>query len=184
MPFGCFRKALWQRLGGYDERLTVNEDYLFNYRTRRAGFNVVLDPAIQSTYFARGTLGQLAAQYYQYGWRKAEMLKSYPRAVRWRQIVPAAFVAGLAGLALLGFFLRAAWIGLAGALVVYAAVMLTAAAQLAWSRRRWRALPAYVVALCLVQLAWGAGACVNVITFGRWSGSNGLSSPLRSTSSG
>lgn len=183
VPFGCFRKSLWQQIGGYDERLTVNEDYVFNYRTRLAGLNVVLDPTIHSTYYARGTFSQLGAQYFQYGWRKAEMLKTYPRSIRLRQVVPAAFVAGVAGLALLGLFTRVAWEALGAVLLLYAVAVLGAAVQLAWSRRAWRTLPAYVGALCVVQLAWGVGACVNIITFGRWPGSSTLNSPLRSTSS-
>ncbi len=181
VPFGCYRKSLWRELGGYDERLQVNEDYVFNYKARLAGWSVLLDPTIRSTYFAREDLGRLAAQYFKYGWRKADMLKTYPRAVRWRQVVPGGFVAALTGLALLGFLAPSAWVVLAGLLVLYALVLMFAASQLAWPRRAWRALPAYVAAFAVVQLAWGAGAFVNVMTFGRHPGRHGPqpSSPVQ-----
>ena len=168
VPFGCYRKALWQQLGGCDERLQVNEDYVFNYKARLAGRSVILDPAIRCTYFARATFGQLAAQYFQYGWRKADMLKTYPRAVRWRQIVPGGFAATLAILPVLGLLARPAWLALAGLLVIYATVLLVASLQLAWTKKAWRAIPAYMAAFLAVQLSWGIGVCVNVITFGRW----------------
>ena len=168
VPFGCYRKSLWRELGGYDERLQVNEDYVFNYKARLAGWSVVLDPAIRSTYVARETLGRLAAQYYQYGWRKADMLKTYPRAVRWRQVIPGGFTALLAVLAVLGLYSRAAWLALGGVVLLYLTVLAVAAGQLAWSRRAWRATPAYIAAFCIVQLAWGIGACVHVVTLGRW----------------
>jgi len=168
VPFGAFRKSLWQQLGGYDERLTVNEDYVFNYRTRLAGLKVVLDPAIQSTYFARPTLGQLAAQYFQYGWRKAEMLKTYPRSARLRQIIPAAFIAALVVLAAVGAAVPTAHGLLVMQLLIYAAVLVAASTQLAWSTGGWAAFPIYIAALALIQLSWGAGVWTNVLTAGRW----------------
>ena len=184
VPFGCYRKALWEQLGGYNERLQVNEDYVFNYKARRAGWRVLLDPAIRCTYFARSTFGRLAAQYFQYGWRKAEMLKTHPRSVRWRQIVPACFAAALAGLAVLGFFTSTAWVMLGGLLLAYLLVLSIAAAQLARSRRAWLAMPAYVTAFCLVHLSWGFGACVNVITLGQWPAWNGSTSTVTSRERG
>jgi GT2 family glycosyltransferase len=164
VPFGCYRKSLWQELGGYDERLRVNEDYVFNYKARLSGWLVLLDPGIRSTYFARENLSGLAAQYYSYGWRKAEMLKTYPRAVRWRQIVPGGFVAALAALALFGLVIRLAWLVMAGVLLIYGGVLTVAAVQLAWPRRSWRQLPAYISTIAIVQLAWGLGACGNLMT--------------------
>ena len=168
VPFGCYRKALWEQLGGYNERLQVNEDYALNYKARRAGWRVLLDPAIRCTYFARSTFTRLVAQYFQYGWWKADMLKTYPYSVQWRQIVPACFAAALAGLAVLGFITGTAWVVLGGLILAYLLVLAIAAAQLARSRRAWLAMPAYVTAFCLVHLSWGFGACVNVITLGQW----------------
>ena len=56
VPFGCYRKSLWQQLGGYYEGELVSEDYLFNYRTRLTGARVILDPSIRCRYFAEGRL--------------------------------------------------------------------------------------------------------------------------------
>ena len=35
VPYGCYRKTLWQALGGYDRR-PLSEDYLFNYRSNES----------------------------------------------------------------------------------------------------------------------------------------------------
>ncbi len=168
VPFGCFRRSLWRQLGGYDEGRTVSEDYVFNYKTRLAGLRVVLDPKIRSTYFVRESLGRVAWQYFRYGWAKAEMLKKYPRAIRWRQVVPGGFAALLAGLCLLSVIVPAARVPLVSVLLAYAIVLLTAAVRLAWPTRAWRAMPLYMATFLSVQLAWGSGACVNALTFGRW----------------
>jgi succinoglycan biosynthesis protein ExoA len=167
VPYGCYRKTLWQELDGYDRR-PLSEDYLFNYRTRRLGWRVVLDPAVRCTYYARATFARLAAQYFKYGWHKAELLRHFPGAIRLRQIVPGGFTATLLILGVLGFVVEGAWriaLGVAG---LYGAAITISAVQIAGSHRNWTSLPAYMVAFSLMHLAWGLGACINVVTFGRW----------------
>ena len=56
VPFGCFRKSTWEKLGGLNEAFLTNEDYDFNYRVRASGSTVVLDPDIRCAYFARRSL--------------------------------------------------------------------------------------------------------------------------------
>ena len=168
VPFGCFRKALWEQVGGFNERLRTNEDYEFNYRVRQSGRDVVLDPRIRSTYFARGTLAELARQYFRYGWWKAEMLKSHPRSLRWRQAVPATFVAGCATLAAASPFLRPAAWSLVALLAVYAVALIGASVHISGGRRSWRILPALPVAFAVIHFSWGGGLLVNLLTAGRW----------------
>jgi len=89
VPFGTFPKAVWAQLGEFDESLAANQDFDFNYRARKAGFEVVLDRRIQATYFARPTLRALARQYSRYGFWKVQMLRKDPRALHPRQLPPA-----------------------------------------------------------------------------------------------
>ncbi len=95
VPYGCFRKALWKQLGGFNEDLLTNEDYEFNWRVRIVGERVRFDPSIVSIYHTRTTLRTLGKKYYRYGWWKAQMLRSYPRSLRWRQFAPALLLWGL-----------------------------------------------------------------------------------------
>lgn len=177
VPFGCFRRTLWEELGGFNEHILSNEDYEFNYRVRRTGRQVVLDPRIRSTYYARATLGALAAQYFRYGWWKAQMLKVCPASLRWRQAVPVAFV-GTAGLLLLSWAAlatagwpaatRAAGLGLAALLAVYAAALLGASWRIAGGLRSWAALAVLPAAFATIHCCWGSGVLVNLLTGGRW----------------
>jgi len=52
VPFGVFRRALVEKIGGFDETLLANEDYEFNARIRQSGGKIWLDPQIRSIYFA------------------------------------------------------------------------------------------------------------------------------------
>jgi succinoglycan biosynthesis protein ExoA len=88
VPFGAFRRELWERLGGYDASLAANADFDFNYRARVAGFQVILDRRIRATYTARPTFGALWRQYVRYGYWKRQMLRKDARALELRQLPP------------------------------------------------------------------------------------------------
>lgn len=177
VPFGCFYKSTWVSLGGFNERVLTNEDYEFNYRVRQAGKDVVLDPHIRSTYRARATVAQLAHQYFRYGWWKAQMLKSHPRSLRWRQAVPAAFVAGVGMLLIVAIIgLAAGAVLLAGAAfallaavsAVYGLALTAAAWRISGGRRTWRIFPVLPLVFATIHFCWGGGVLVNLLTLGTW----------------
>lgn len=177
VPFGCFRRAVWQELGGFNEQVLTNEDYEFNYRVRQSGRRVILDPRIRSTYFARPTMRALAEQYFRYGWWKAQMLRAHPKSLRWRQAVPAGFVATVAGLgaAALGLWIAGADLAAGVVAVLLGALLLTyfgaltyAAWRICGGRRGWRMLPVLPVAFAAIHCCWGGGVLVNLLTFSGW----------------
>ncbi|MEP6905472.1 MAG: glycosyltransferase family 2 protein, partial [Gemmatimonadales bacterium] len=51
VPYGCFRRELFDRLGPFDERLVRAQDYEMNRRIIAAGGCVWRNPAIQVKYF-------------------------------------------------------------------------------------------------------------------------------------
>lgn len=158
VPFGCFRKTLWETLGGFDERLGANEDYDFNYRARQTGCPVLLVPQVRSVYFARATIRALAAQYLNYGWWKAQVLKRHPRSLRWRQAIPPIFVLLVGMLSLASMASRTAARLLLVALAAYAATLAIGALDI---RRRtrapWNEVAIVPLALAAVHLPWGVG---------------------------
>ena len=173
VPFGCFRKSTWEKLGGLNEALLTNEDYDFNYRVRASGSTVVLDPDIRCAYFARRTLSELARQYFRYGWWKGQMLKRHPESLRWRQAVPAALVPTFAILVAVSFVAPVALLLLGGLSAAYLATLTGAAAQIARGERRWDLWRHLVAAFGFVHVAWSSGFAVNFATLGRWPAWNG-----------
>jgi succinoglycan biosynthesis protein ExoA len=164
VPFGVFRKELWQRLGGYNEELLTNEDYDFNYRARLAGGGVLLDTSCHSTYFARPTFASLARQYFRYGVWKARMLRLHPRSVRPRQLVAPAFVLALVVLSAASPWLAAARWLLALTLAPYALLSLACAAAVALREREWTLLLLLPVSFLLIHLSWGAGFWLGLLS--------------------
>jgi len=101
---GCWRRETLVALGGYDEtRLQwAAEDQELNFRLRRSGGRVVLDPSIRSVYFPRDTPRSLWRQYFNYGVAKASTLAKHGTLPTLRPLAPAALVAGSAVLAVTG----------------------------------------------------------------------------------
>lgn len=168
VPFGCFTRATWQLVGGLNESLLGNEDYEFNYRVRRAGLAVRLDPMMHSTYVARGNLGALALQYFRYGWCKMQMLRQHPASLRWRQTLPVLFVAGLLTLAIAALFARPAGILLGLVLLTYFGVLAATSFQICAREGGWRRFGALVTAFATIHLFWGGGALTFLTTSGHW----------------
>jgi succinoglycan biosynthesis protein ExoA len=163
VPFGAFRRDVFERMGGFDETLLTNEDYEFNLRIRQSGGLVWLDPRISSTYLARPNLRALAAQYWRYGYWKCRMLLRHPGSVKWRQALPPLFVMGLILLGVTASLWLPALYGLAAALGLYLAAVLGGAATIGFKND-----PAAVVgaamALITMHFAWGGGFIWSLIT--------------------
>jgi GT2 family glycosyltransferase len=92
---GCWRRDTLVELGGYDDTdlQWAAEDQELNFRLRRRGGRVVLDPSIRSWYFPRETPSALARQYANYGLAKASTLAKHRTLPTWRPLAPAFLVA-------------------------------------------------------------------------------------------
>ena len=157
VPFGAFRRSELLALGGYDENLLANEDYELNTRIRQNGGTVWLDAQIQCAYYARSSVKALAIQYWRYGFWKAQMVRRYPRSLRWRQALPPVFVAGLVALMLLAPF---HWIFtslLTAALGFYMVVLLFAGIVLALRSSDLPFIIGIPVAIATMHVGGGSG---------------------------
>ncbi|MGE4287722.1 MAG: glycosyltransferase family 2 protein [Salinivirgaceae bacterium] len=60
VPFGLYKKAVFEKAGEYNERLIRNHDMELSKRIKAAGFHIWMEPALRVTYFARETFSGLA----------------------------------------------------------------------------------------------------------------------------
>lgn len=153
---GAWPRGVLERAGGYDERLSANEDYDLNYRIRRSGGRIYLSPAIRSTYYCRQSYSALARQYFHYGQGKVAALRKYPESLRARQVVAPVFVTALVAGAALAPFNALALLTWLTIVVAYAAANLgcsVVAARRGGGASLWRVAAAFLT----IHLAWGAG---------------------------
>lgn len=98
---GCWPRATFARIGGFDEALVRNQDDEHNLRLRRAGGRIWQSSSIRSVYHPRAGLAQVFRQYLQYGYWKPFVMKKHGQAASLRHVVPGLFVALLVLAALL-----------------------------------------------------------------------------------
>ncbi|HEX8492707.1 MAG TPA: glycosyltransferase family 2 protein [Pyrinomonadaceae bacterium] len=156
VPFGAFRKSLWQDVGGFNEALLANEDYDFHYRVRQRGGRILLDTGGHSIYFARPSFKALGAQYFRYGRWKAQMVKRNPRSLRLRQLVAPVFVLALIILTALSLLSRLALVALLAVVVPYVALAAFFAFKLSRRANDWRLLPLIALAFLIIHISWGS----------------------------
>lgn len=156
VPFGAFRRELIDKIGLFDENLLTNEDYEFNTRVRQSGGKVWMNPSIQSVYFARSKFRELAQQYWRYGYWKAQMLRRYPKTVRWRQVIPPVFVLAWIGLGLLSLiWLIARWM-LAIIVILYAIVIFAAGIRISFKSKNISLSIGVPLAIATIHFSYGS----------------------------
>lgn len=152
----CYRREVWETIGGYNESLLSNEDFDFDYRANLHGFEVWSLPRPQYLATARTNLRSLLRQRLRYGYWKWQVIKRYPRSLRARQLIPPAITVAI-GASIAPVF----WIP--ELLVVPVAYALLLSLYAAREKSRpcwWRLASVYAV----IHLGWGLGLLRGVIS--------------------
>ena len=92
VPFGCYRREVFDKIGGYDEELTRNQDNELNSRLKQHGGRIFLLPDLLIDYYARPTLKKCGRMFYQYGLFNPLVDKKLGQFTSLRRMVPLFFV--------------------------------------------------------------------------------------------
>ncbi|MBQ8093739.1 MAG: glycosyltransferase family 2 protein [Clostridia bacterium] len=111
LPFGCFHRALFDRIGYYDERMTRNQDNELNYRIRKSGGKVFLNHKVKSIYYCRDTLKGIMRMGFMNGKWNVITMALVPGSMSVRHFVPMAFVLSTVLLVLLTLVTRSMFFG-------------------------------------------------------------------------
>jgi succinoglycan biosynthesis protein ExoA len=146
VPFGAFRREVFDDVGLYREDLVRNQDYELNARIRSHGSKIFLSSKIYAMYYNVPTFRRFMRQAFMNGSWSARCWRRYPVTFCWRHAAPLVFVSGLIGSFLLALVLRPGLWLLALGLCSYMLLSLTAATQIA-RRGEWKC---GVLAPCLM----------------------------------
>lgn len=151
---GSWPRAVFERIGGFDEALVRNQDDEHNLRLRLAGGRIWQSPQIRSFYHPRDSLKHLFAQQRQYGYWRPFVMHKHGQAGSARQLVPAIFVAALVVL-----ILCAPWTmwPLAALVVSYTVYVVLASISAAHHASDWSLSPRLPVVIATYHVAYGLG---------------------------
>jgi glycosyltransferase involved in cell wall biosynthesis len=162
VPFGCYRREVFDRIGMFDEELVRNQDGEFNHRLNKRGGRILLVPEIFSTYYARDSLAKLWRMYFQYGYFKPLVARKVGGVLTVRQLVPGIFVLSLLATAML-----APWSLYSGRLLgtialAYISVSVGCSVFAAF-RRGMRSALALPVVFPVLHLSYGVGFIIGIL---------------------
>lgn len=168
VPYGCWRRTTFDRIGLFDEQLVRNQDDEFNLRLVRAGGRIWQSPLIVSWYSPRSSLCGLFRQYFQYGFWKVAVIRKHRVPASWRHLVPGSFAAAnvvlpagaAAGLEWCGGL----WLAM---MCAYSIANLAASAMVA-RNSGWRLLPCLPLIFLTYHLSYGAGFLAGMVSM--WPG--------------
>lgn len=163
VPFGCWKRDVFDKYGLYDTRLVRNQDIELNKRIIRGGGKIVIVPDTYCTYLARENYKALAKN--NYGNGKWNILTVYYtkeiRSLSVRHFVPLAFVLSLIVPTIVGVFWWPALCVSALALCCYLLALGCVSLKLALSKRlnSFYLLMSFIV----LHISYGWGSFVGIL---------------------
>lgn len=163
VPFGCYRKEVFEKYGGYDERLVRNQDIELNKRITNGGGKIYLVPDVKCTYYARESLLDLAKNNFQNG--KWNILTAYYaqsfKALSLRHFIPLFFVLSLC-LPLLASFIDDTFLWLsAGSLFSYLTLVIIISLKV---KNRTNSVGYLILSFMTLHLSYGIGSIVGIFS--------------------
>jgi len=154
----CWRRKVFERIGGFDERLERSQDIEFSGRLRRAGGIILMSPEMKIDYYAPAELGRFWRHNWSNGvWAILPFAHIPGIVMGWRHLTPLALVLGLAASIAAAAWTGIAWLAwtIAGP---YLAANLIASVAAAWKERSITLVLLMPVVFASLHLAYGSGS--------------------------
>ena len=165
VPFGCYKKEVFENIGFYDEDLVRNQDDELNARLIQNGGKIFLLPDLKITYFARATFSKMYKMFYQYGYFKPLVNLKLKKPATLRQFVPPIFVLFL----VLGMFISLGFTPFIYfyifGLSLYFSINLLVSFKISKSENNLMLFPFLVYSFFLIHLAYGVGYWMGIVDF-------------------
>lgn len=172
VPFGAFRREVFEKYGLFDERLTRNEDNEMNFRIRSHGGKVFLSNDIKLVYYSRNTVGALVRMAFQNGKWNILATRLCPGSMGIRHFIPLLFLLSLIILPVLGLLFPIFWWLLGAELALYTLINIVASAQNQIAEYK-NPFFLKLVIFPLFHICYGAGSLFGIFMLGGFKGNAG-----------
>lgn len=163
VPFGCFRKEVFDKVGLYDTELIRNQDDELNARIINHGGKIVLLADVIFDYYARDTYAKLYKMYYQYGLYKPLVNKKLGNPATLRQFIPPLFVIGIVLGGILSILVPYLYIPYIAILLLYLIVGTTIGVRIAKNNKRFSLIFLMPLTFVILHTAYGIGYIHGII---------------------
>ena len=80
VPFVCYRREVFDKIGGFDENLPSGHDVDFNLRMKKAGYKLLFTPDVFICFERPKTLRGLAKKMFKYGRSRVKLMRKHPES--------------------------------------------------------------------------------------------------------
>lgn len=164
VPFGCYKRSLFDRIGLYDEDLVRNQDNELNERILKSGGKIYLVPSIKIRYFARENYTKLYNMLFQYAYFGPLVDIKLKKKTRLRRYIPSIFILSLVLPAIAGlgnsyfFFLTIFSGGLHTMINIYVSSKISI-------NNDFRLFPYLIIGFMIGHLSYGIGYLKGIVDF-------------------
>jgi cellulose synthase/poly-beta-1,6-N-acetylglucosamine synthase-like glycosyltransferase len=163
LAFGCYRREVFDQIGGFDTELWRNQDIEFSARLRKAGYQLLLIGETQTNYYGPRNLAGIVRQSYNNGYWNLRVLHKMVGVLSWRHFVPGVFVISLVIASIAALTSRGSWL----LVVILCAYLLASMVASAVQALRGPIRNALLLPLIfpLMHVSYGVGSIVGVLCF-------------------
>ncbi|BEG97960.1 glycosyltransferase family 2 protein [Bacteroides sedimenti] len=162
VPFGCYRRNVFHKIGLFDEELIRNQDDEFNGRLIKNGGKIFLIPQVRIDYFARDTIRKMSEMYYQYGLFKPLVVKKIGSPTTLRQLFPVVFVLGLIFGAILSCFSKLFLTIYSFVIALYFGIAIICSIISSIKSKDWRLTLILPFVFFIIHLSYGYGYLIGI----------------------
>lgn len=119
VPFGAFRREVFERVGLFNTELLRSEDNDMNARIRESGGKIWLADDIRFKYYCRDTVGGILKMGMQNGNALFRTLKVNPKAMSVRHFIPFMFLMSIILMPIISAFVPFVWFVFGAELMLY-----------------------------------------------------------------
>lgn len=165
VPFGCYRKEVFEKIGLFDAELVRNQDDEFNARLIKNNGKIFLVPSIEIVYFARENLSKMFKMFYQYGLFKPLVNKKIGKPATFRQFVPLFFVLFLFSLPFFVFLSKITAFWAIFILVLYFFISILFSTKIALAKNDFALLGLLPLVFFTIHFSYGFGYINGIFKF-------------------
>lgn len=160
VPFGAFRREVFEKYGLYDERLTRNQDNEMNYRIRKNGGKIYMAKDIRFAYYCRDSIKGIANMAIKNGKWNVITMRLCPGAMTIRHFIPFVFLLSLIIMPILTVLVPGFGLLFLGEIGLYLLLNLIFSIKVATEKKY---IPLLLILFPIFHLSYGFGSLVGLI---------------------